>query len=100
VTLDALWSSAGLVDIAIGITLAEWLGLAIYHRVTGRGLPHEAYALNLTSGLCLMLALRCVLLGQAWFWGAGCMAAAGLAHLAYLRQRWQRQRDKRQAFLA
>ncbi len=98
--MDTLWSGAILVDIAIAITLLEWLGLHLYHRFTGHGLPPEAYALNLLSGLCLMLALRCALQGQDWFWGAGCLASSGLAHLTYLRQRWQRQRDQRQAFLA
>ena len=98
--MSTLWEYAHLVDIAIAITVTEWFGLALYHRLTGRGLPAEAYAMNLLSGLCLMLALRCALQGQDWFWGAGCLAASGLAHLTYLRQRWQRQRDQRQAFLA
>jgi hypothetical protein len=98
--VDTLWSGAILVDIAIAITLLEWLALHLYHRFTGHGLPPEAYALNLLSGLCLMLALRCALQGQSWFWGAGCLAASGLAHLTYLRQRWQSQHDKGQAFLA
>ena len=98
--MTALWNHAFLVDLAIAITLAEWLALALYHRMTGRGLPPEAYALNLLSGLCLMLALRSVLQGHEWFWGAGCLAASGLAHFSYLRQRWQRRRTKGQAFLA
>ncbi|MGI9216101.1 MAG: hypothetical protein ACR2JA_03775 [Hydrogenophaga sp.] len=97
--VSSLWNSASLVDAAIAITLVEWLALAAYHRATGRGLPPEAYALNLLSGLCLMLALRSALQGQAWFWGAGCLAASGLAHLTYLRRRWQRQRETDQAFL-
>ncbi len=98
--MTTLWNHAFLVDLAIAITLAEWMGLALYHRITGRGLPPEAYALNLLSGLCLMLALRSVLQGHEWFWGAGCLAASGLAHFSDLRQRWQRQRAKAQAFLA
>lgn len=89
--MSNLWDSAFLVDLAIGITLAEWLALALYHRFTGRGLPPEAYALNLLSGLCLMLALRCALYGEAWWWGAGFLAASGAAHVTYLRRRWQRQ---------
>jgi hypothetical protein len=98
-TWTSLWSSAQLVDTAIAITMVEWLALALYRRITGRGLPPEAYALNLLSGLCLMLALRCALQGEAWYWGAACLAASGLAHLMYLRQRWQRQRSNDQAFL-
>jgi hypothetical protein len=96
----SIWSSAFLVDTAIAITLIEWLALALYHRITGRGLAVDAYALNLLSGLCLMLALRCALQDQPWFWGAGLLAASGLAHLTYLRQRWRRQRTSDQAFLA
>lgn len=83
------WDSAFLVNLAIGITLAEWLALALYHRFTGRGLPPEAYALNLLSGLCLMMALRCALQGEAWWWGAGFLAASGAAHVTYLRRRRQ-----------
>lgn len=97
--MDSLWASAWLVDTAIAITLAEWLGLAVYHRLTGRGPAPQTFAWNLASGLCLMLALRCALLGLAWIWGAGCLAASGVAHLAYLRQRWHRQREQAQAFL-
>lgn len=98
--MSFLWNNAWLVDLAIAITLAEWLGLALYHRMTGLGLAPHAYAYNLLSGLCLMLALRSSLHDQDWYWGAGCLAASGLAHLLYLRQRWLRQRQARQAFLA
>jgi hypothetical protein len=98
--VSTLWSNAWLVDVAIAITLVEWLGLALYHRLTRRGLEPHAYAWNLMSGLCLMLALRLNLQGEAWYWGAGCLAASGLAHLTYLRQRWLRQRTSHQAFLA
>ncbi|WP_066258931.1 hypothetical protein [Hydrogenophaga flava] len=97
--MDSLWRSAWLVDAAIAITLAEWLGLVVYHRLTGRGLAPRSFQWNLVSGLCLMAALRCALLDLAWTWGAGCLAASGAAHLAYLRQRWRRQRESRQAFL-
>lgn len=38
--VSTLWEYAYLVDIAI--TVAEWFGLALYHRLTGRGLPAEA----------------------------------------------------------
>jgi hypothetical protein len=101
VSLSQLWSSAALVEIAIALTLAEWLALVLYHRFTGNGPAPHTYGLNLVSGLCLMLALRSALQGEDWIWGAGCLAASGLAHLAYLRQRWQRQREiRRQAFLA
>lgn len=98
--MSVLWTGAWLVDVAIAITLVEWALLALYHRITSRGLASHAYAWNLTSGLCLMLALRLSLHGESWYWSAGCLAASGLAHLVYLRQRWLRQRLGHQAFLA
>lgn len=97
--MTSLWSSAWLVDTAIAITLAEWLGLVVYHRLTGRGPSPPTFQWNLLSGLCLMGALRCALQDLDWIWGAGCLAASGVAHLTYLRQRWQRQREHTQAFL-
>lgn len=84
-----LWSQGFLVDMAIAITLLEWVGLALYRRMSGKGLPAQAYLLNLVSGLCLMLAVRSALFGQDWWWGATCLAASGVAHVIYLRQRWQ-----------
>ena len=90
--MATLWNSAFLVNTAIAITLAEWLGVCLYRRLTGRGPALGLSTWNLLSGLCLMLALRSALLGQEWFWGAGGLAASGLAHLAYLGQRWRRQR--------
>lgn len=96
--MAALWSSAWLVELAILITLTEGLALILYRRWTGRGLPTNDHALNLFSGLCLMLALRSALLGDAWYWGTACLAASGAAHAIDLRQRWRRRRD--QAFLA
>lgn len=84
-----LWSQGILVDAAIAITLLEWLGLALYRRISGKGLAAQAYRLNLVSGLCLMLALRSTLHDQAWWWSAACLAASGVAHVIYLRQRWR-----------
>lgn len=98
--MESLWSKAWLVDTAIAITLLEWLVLTAYHRLTGRGLDPRTFQWNLTSGLCLMLALRCALQDLTWFWGAGFLAASGLAHLNHMRQRLQRKRETRQAFLA
>lgn len=97
--MASLWSSAWLVDVAIAITLAEWLALAVYHRVTGQGIAPKDFQWNLLSGLCLMLALRCALQEAAWPWGAACLAASGVAHITYLGQRWQKRRKATQAFL-
>ena len=80
--LQQLFLGGALVDAIIGITLMEAAGLLIYHHQTKRGLKPRDYLLNMISGLCLMLALRCVLLGSAWHFVAACLAGAGLAHVA------------------
>jgi hypothetical protein len=91
--LAQLFSNGQLVDAVIALTLLEGAALAAYHHTTGRGLTARDYALNLVSGLCLMLALRNALVQSGWVWVALCLSAAGLAHGADLVCRWQRQRQ-------
>ena len=83
----------GLIDTIIAITLLEAAILLLYHHQTKRGLMPRDYLLNVLSGLCLMLALRCALAGSVWYVVATFLAAAGLAHVAdiilRLRQRAQ-----------
>ena len=79
-----------LVDIAIVITVLEGIGLAAYHRMTGRGIAPHNYALNLVAGLCLMLALRAALAGSNAGWMALCLSAAGLAHGTDIWRRWKK----------
>ncbi|MGE4243386.1 hypothetical protein [Ramlibacter sp.] len=84
------WLTASrIVDLVIVLSVLEGLALGLHHRLTGRGLRPGDYALNLVSGLCLMLALRAVLDGAGWPWLAAWMLAAGLAHWADLWRRWR-----------
>ncbi len=76
----------------LALTAAEALALWLYHRLTGRGLRPRDYLLNLVSGLCLMAAIKAVLLGAAWHWTALCLMAAGCAHVSDL---WMRMRAPR-----
>ena len=77
----------GLIDTIIVITLIEVAALLIYHQQTKRGLKPRDYLLNMASGLCLMLTLRCVMSGAAWYFSALWLTAAGLAHVADLAMR-------------
>ena len=79
---------AGLLDGVIMLALLEMAALLAWHRRTGRGLAPRALLPNLLAGLCLMLALRGALVGAHAAWLPGLLAAAGLAHVADLRQRW------------
>lgn len=87
---SAAFASGRIVELVIAVTLAEGLVLAVLHARTGRGVAPRDYALNLLSGLCLMAALRAVLLGQGWMPQAGWLAVAGAAHGADLWSRWRR----------
>ena len=79
----------GLIDTIIAVTLLEAAVLVAYHRQTKRGPRPRDYLLNMTSGLCLMLALRGALVGSAWYLIALTLSAAGLAHVVDLVLRFQ-----------
>jgi hypothetical protein len=80
-----------IVDAVIAFSVVEGLWLAARHRATGHGVAPRDYALNLVSGLCLMLALRAGIGGVgSGVTVLGWLAAAGVAHGTDLRLRWRR----------
>jgi hypothetical protein len=87
----AAWSDwlPHLVDAVIALSLAEAAWLAWLHRRHGRGVAPGDYALNLASGLCLMLALRLSLAGSGPAPVMLCLLAAGLLHAGDLWRRWR-----------
>lgn len=87
--MNDLWPIRWLLDAVIVFTLLEGLGLWLHHRLTGQGLALHDYALNMLSGLCLMLAVRAALSGLAWPWVAACLSASGLAHGWDITRRWR-----------
>ena len=82
-------AGGALIDTIIVITLAETAVLLVYHHKTKRGLAPRDYLLNVMSGLCLMLALRCAVMGSGWYLIALFLTAAGLAHAADIARRLQ-----------
>lgn len=80
-----------LLDAVIVFTLLEGAALWLHHAVTGRGLAPGDYALNMLSGLCLMLAVRVALGASPWPWIAVCLLGAGLAHGLDIWRRYRRQ---------
>ncbi len=84
---DWIWSGQ-LVDLIIGLTLVEAIFLMAYHLITQRGLAAKDFALNLASGLFLMLALRATLAHSSWIWVVAWLTGAGLAHAADISLRW------------
>ena len=81
---------AWLVDLVIAFTLVEAAALLLYRSVTGRGVASGDFALNMLSGLCLMLALRGFARDSGVAWIALCLLGAGLMHGADIWLRWRR----------
>jgi len=71
---------AQIIDLVIAFTLVECAALVLYHRATGRGVAPHDFLVNMASGLCLMLALRCLARDAGAAWVALFLFAAGLAH--------------------
>ena len=81
---------APLVDGVIAFTLIEAGVLLLYRYATGKGVAPRDFALNMVSGLCLMLALRAFARDDAAPWTALCLLGAGLAHGTDMWLRWRR----------
>ncbi len=86
-SLEDIYQSPLVVDIAIGFIVLETAALWAFHRFTGRGLAVRHMLLTILSGLSLMLALRCALTPGLWPGMALFLITAGLAHGADLRAR-------------
>jgi hypothetical protein len=86
-------SATNLMNFVLAVSILEGLVLFGYHRLTGKGLSPKDYALNLTAGLCLMMALRSVsaeivTLPIANLLLPAFLISAGVAHWTDLYQRW------------
>jgi hypothetical protein len=85
-----LFASGRLIDAILLLVLVEIAGLAVYWRVTKRGVPFKVLLPNLLAGGFLLLALRLSIAGAGWMPCCASLAAAGMAHLFDLAGRWQR----------
>ncbi len=82
-------SSALVVDLVLLVVALEVLGISVYWHVTKRGIEPARLLPNLLAGAALLLALRLALSDFAWPWYTACLAIAGIANVADLRQRWR-----------
>jgi hypothetical protein len=87
--LTELFTTGRIVDLILGLVVLEAILLLVHARMTGRGIAPTNLLINLTAGVCLLLALRGALDDAPWGWTAACLMAALLAHLADLCQRWR-----------
>ena len=84
-----LFSSGRLVDLILVVVVLEAAVLLLYWRQARRGIAPFDLLPNLCAGVFLLLALRATLAGAGWMMVSGCLAAAGLAHLADMYRRWR-----------
>lgn len=79
--MAALFASGHIADIILVVLALEVLAFAVYRRITGRGFRFFAFLPNALAGGCLVLALRCALVGSDWTWTALALAASFAAHV-------------------
>ena len=77
------------VDLILVIVAIEIVAITVYWQARGRGIAPAQLLPNLAAGALLLLALRLSLSGYAWPWYTACLALAGIANVADLRQRWR-----------
>ena len=87
--MDELFASGRLVDLILILVVVEAAALMLYWRRFGGGISPFDLLPNLCAGAFLLLAMRAALTGGGWMAASGCLAAAGLAHLADLYRRWR-----------
>ncbi len=82
-----LFASGRLVDLILILIVLEVIALAVYRRVTGRGIALADLLPNILAGAFLILALRVSLTGSGWMPASLCLACAGVAHVVDLGRR-------------
>jgi hypothetical protein len=85
-----LFASGRIIDLILALTVAETIGLVLYHRWTKRGPAPRDVLGTLLAGMFLMLAVRGAIAGEWWGWLALYLLAALVAHLIDLTRRWPR----------
>ncbi len=88
--MDLQTALVWLVDFVIVATVVEFFLLWVLHAKKRIGVAPKDYALNLFSGVCLMLALRLALSEGPLVLILITLGAAGLLHGTDMARRWQR----------
>jgi hypothetical protein len=87
--VTALFTSGRIVELILAAMVIEAIAFLIYKFTIGRGVPPVGLLINLLAGAFLLMALRSALLALPWPWTSAWLAAALIAHVADLAQRWR-----------
>jgi hypothetical protein len=87
--MTSFLSGAHTVDLVLAVVAVEVVAITAYWHAKHRGIAPAQLIPNLAAGALLLFALRFSLSGYAWPWYTACLALAGIANLADLRQRWR-----------
>jgi hypothetical protein len=79
-----------LIHLVIGMTIVEVIALCVYFHYTKRGVAPSQFLLNIVSGLCLMGAVRSVLMSAPAMVTAAWLLASGLVHVCDMLRRWNK----------
>lgn len=85
--VSELVQSGRIADLLLTVIGLEAVLLVVLRRRLGRMAAFDMIP-NLAAGAFLLLALKFALIDAGWVAIAACLAFAGLAHLADVRQRW------------
>jgi hypothetical protein len=83
--MAAFFTSGHAVDVVLAVVVIEFAVLSLRRPKRSGGTVDRMLAL--LPGVCLLLALRASLVGAAWPWIAGALAASLPLHLADLARR-------------
>jgi hypothetical protein len=87
--VSTYFANGRIVDLILALVVVEAVVLLTYRRLTGRGIPGMGLLTNLLAGAFLLMALRSALIESHWALTAAWLAAALIAHIADLTQRWR-----------
>ena len=84
----AFFSGVHAVDMILVVVAIEVVAITAYWHTKHRGIAPGQLLPNLLAGALLLIALRLAISGYSWPWVVACLALAGIANVADLRQRW------------
>lgn len=79
-----------LVDAIIVLVVLEGMGLVVFRRANGRGMPPLEVVSFLGAGAGLLIALRVLISDGSLLWFAAAMLVSLVMHLWHVKQRWEK----------